>query len=165
MTDLSGQLPRTPLPSQDNSRDEPWYGGLLHKLLKVEEVSARTIGKLSSSDPKYNEIFKPSSYHTQTTFAEMLGDVGVDEKNFGSYAPMVAAVAGIGAAIMNPIDPINKLRIFGLTGKGFAGQAIKNAGIKNLVKTGEKAAGRDIMAINRSKIESELAALVKNKKD
>lgn len=157
-------LPQSSRLSGRKDPNKPWYSGLMHAAMKIEEIEARALGQLFTSNPDYNEVFKPSTLGTQTTFAHLITDLGVNEKNFGSYAPMVAAVAGITAAIMNPTDPINKMRIFGLTSKGFAGQAIKNAGIKNLVKTGQKVNGRAILAINKKKIESELAELVGNRK-
>lgn len=104
------------------------FDHIFHFLGKPEEYAAKLIGGLFSDDPKYNDIFGSTKIGEQVMFAELLRDVGVDSPlealiDDGSPGgitqfPLISSLLGLVAAIVNPLDPLNKLKIFGLTKKG-----------------------------------------------
>lgn len=104
----------------------------LHFLGKPEEWTAKAVGKVFSDDPKYRDIFGSSSYWDQIGFYEVARDAGINQENLGTFGPVLAAVVGLGAAIANPFDPLNKLTLGlgkagGLTRSGIAGRALAEA--------------------------------------
>ena len=129
---------------QASRKDQTWFESTMHKLGMPEEIIAKAIGSLVSNDPKYS-FGRSSNYYTQVTFADLFRDAGVD--------PILAAGLGITAAIANPLDPLNKVKILGTTKLGKAAEAIQG---RKLVK------GSDgYSRLSRQLINKELSSLRK----
>lgn len=93
------------------------FQDILHGLGKTEEYMAKAIGKALFNDPKYDDIFGSSDYWTQVGFYSLFEDAGINEENLGPGGSILAGVLGLAAALASP-DPLNKLKILGLTKRG-----------------------------------------------
>lgn len=82
---------------------------------KPEEWTASLIGNLVSDDPKYDWDNKARNVYEQASFSKLGMDIGLD--------PYTATIAGISAAIINPLDPLNKVKVLGLTKAGKVAEA------------------------------------------
>lgn len=110
-----------PLPGSDRSTRETTLGEKgLATLGIAEELLTKTVGNLVSDNPKYDWRNGVGNYHTQTGFADLFRDTGMD--------PTTAAMLGIAAAIVNPLDPLNKVKILGTTKLGKAAEGVATAG-------------------------------------
>lgn len=104
-----------------NPGDAPgFWDSLFYYAAKPEEWVTKGIGNLLSSDPKYD--FGRGRPGDQVGFTDLFGDAF--EGSFNTRLPILSAVLGISAAIVNPLDPLNKLKILGLTEKGIASEKI-----------------------------------------
>lgn len=106
-------------------RSTTTFETIVSKLAMGEEVIAKAIGNVVSDSRKYDFSEGVGNYHSQVGFADLFRDTGMD--------PTFAAILGIGAALVNPADPLNKVKILGLTKVGKAAEAVASAG-DNLVK-------------------------------
>jgi len=103
-----------------NIRGQTNFEWLIHKLAIPEEIAVKAIGSLTTNNPNLQFGVGGDTFHNQVGFADLFRESGMD--------PLAAAILGIGAAIANPLDPLNKLKILGLTKTGRAAEGIKTAG-------------------------------------
>lgn len=125
-----------------STREQSFWEGSLATLGAAEDVLTRAIGNVVSSDPKY-DFGGTTNYHTQVSFADLFRTAGVGHS--------IAAILGIAAALVNPLDPLNKLAVLKETKLGVAARGIKTAG-KNLVKDTD-----GLLRISTAKIAEEIA--------
>lgn len=126
------------------TREQSFGEGALAVLGIPEELITKAAAKLYSNDPKYSFSRGIGNYNTQVGFADIFRDSGMD--------PAAAAVLGVAAAIANPLDPLNKLKILAPTKLGRAAETVASAG-KNLVKGTD-----DLWRISTKNILEEIAA-------
>src|SRR5688572_30197703 len=103
-----------------------WLQDLTYYLGKPEEWLSKAIGNVLSSDPKY-DWGNSSHYWNQNTFASLLRDAGLDDVLSDSQNGVLSGILGTALAILNPLDPINKLQIGKLTRTGRAAEAVQVA--------------------------------------
>lgn len=108
-------------------RVNTWGEAALQTLGMPEEILTKAIGSVLTNNPRF-KFGQPSSYDSQVGFADLLRETGMPSD--------IAAILGVGAAIANPLDPLNKLKILGLTKKGIAAERIAALGGK-LDKVGD----------------------------
>lgn len=135
---LADPFPVRPIPSDDDRFNEAsGWGTTFYYLGKPEEWLTKTIGNLVSDDPKYD--WGTGSPGNQVLFADLYGDAF--EGITGDRFPITSAILGLATAIVNPLDPLNKIKIAGLTEKGTAFSRIerlrKSAGAKQFFVKGE----------------------------
>tara|TARA_R110002094_G_scaffold145203_1_gene134595 strand:- start:9459 stop:15614 length:6156 start_codon:yes stop_codon:yes gene_type:complete len=124
-------------------RESSFFDHTIAKLGAAEEVMAKAIGKVTSNDSKYNFNKGIGNPETQVGFADLFRDSGM--------SPAMAATLGIAAAIINPLDPLNKLNIGKFTKLGKAAKGISGA-TDNLVKGSD-----DLWKISAARLTKELA--------
>jgi len=98
-------------------RSETTFQSIMHTLAKPEEIVTKAVGGLFSSDPKYADPLGASNYHTQVGFADLARSAGLD--------PYSSLVVGLGAAILNPLDPLNWIGVGEVTKAGKAAKMLK----------------------------------------
>tara|TARA_R110000751_G_scaffold300963_1_gene413036 strand:+ start:16659 stop:22814 length:6156 start_codon:yes stop_codon:yes gene_type:complete len=113
-------------------------------LAAPEEIISKAIGKITSNDSKYDFNKGIANPETQVGFADLFRDSGMPSE--------MAAVLGIAAAIVNPLDPLNKLQIGKFTKLGKAAQGITGS-VDTLVKGSD-----DLWKISAARITKELDA-------
>lgn len=119
---LQDPFPVRPIPSDDDRFSEAsGWDTTFYYLGKPEEWLTKTIGNVVSEDPKYD--FGTGSPGNQVLFADLYGDAF--EGVTGDRMPLTSAILGLGTAIVNPLDPLNKLKLFSLTEKGIAASRIE----------------------------------------
>lgn len=142
-----------------NSGEQAWWKTALHAAGKVEEITAKALGSVLTDDSRFDNVFGESTFDSQVGFSHLAESLGANEENLGASAPFVQAAVGIGAAIANPFDPLNKLRVLGLTKKGHAGQALRTAGKAALKEI--DGSGRKLFALDRGTLTERLATAQK----
>lgn len=100
--------------------DPSFWDQTFYYLGKPEEWLTRAIGNALSNDPKYD--WENTSYRNRVYFADLASDAL--EGMGASVDPLVPALLGLTAAIVNPLDPINKLKIAQLTRRGLAAKHV-----------------------------------------
>lgn len=107
---------------RENPHDPGFWDEAFYVLGKPEEWLSKTLGQLLTSDDKYN--FDNTGVGNQTTFADVYADAF--EAVGASVDPVIPALLGLTTAIVNPLDPLNKIKIAGLTRKGIGFKHIHN---------------------------------------
>ena len=109
-----------------SERAEPWYDKAFYYINKPLEWSAKGLGKALDLGPKYDFATPSHGLYDQPDFSMILRDVGME--------PVSAAILGGAAAMALPWDPVNKLKIAGMTKKGFVSEQIPGLTERGLLK-------------------------------
>lgn len=127
-TDVGGLFERQTLPSgrklfqtgAKDSRTHEWWQSLAYYANKGSEYTSKGLGKLFSDDPEY-DFDRPSDYWSQKSLVTLAQDSGL-----GDYVGTAGVIAiGLAAEILNPLDPLNKLKILGKTATGEINTSIR----------------------------------------
>lgn len=157
---VTGTLFSNPYTVTEYRPEASTFESILYYAGKPEEWTAKLIGNLVSDDPKY-DWGTASDYQNQVMFATLFRDMGVDSifESENSTLPIASVTLGLAAAIANPLDPLNKLKILQLAKSGTLSKAVRDTrAFRGVARAGEKGY-KSLAAFKRLKDYSETQQL------